>query len=436
MDVSRRSFIQLVGGSVLVASPMAQAFDAEIFRSNYTGKLPINQHMTNETSAQFSVLTYGKMPYVYKVFDERDSEIPVTIWDSEKRKNYPWGIDKLIVHNLKSKEKYRLRIIDKNDGSIIDERFFRNLQIATKKSLRFALISCSCDFFHYQNKHIWSHLFDNRPDMIFHIGDTCYADLASDGSDFDLWRRYCETRRTLSHFRQSNLVPTLAVWDDHDFGHNNANKYFRSKKLTRRLFHLFFGSKDIKGFKNTVGVGSVFTGFGQRFFFMDGRSYRDEPFAHKGMMWGDPQQENLLDMLSQSSEPSWIFSGSQFFSGYKHEESFQNHFFNNLVDFTRKLSKISAPVAFGSGDVHFSEIMGVEPRVLGYKTYEFTSSSMHSFNFPHTVFYRNPRRERSTWRQNFTLIKSTAKDHGLDLSSFAVGIFGKNLFYHEGSIRR
>lgn len=438
METTRREFFGLLGGTILSASSLAETLeieDAEIFQSYFTGDIPISQHMTNETSAQFSVLTEGALPYIYQAYDPQGRKLAVEMWDHEKRKDSPWAIDKLIVQNLSSGIQYRLRVIDKDRGTILDERFFKNLPVTRKKTLQFALISCACDVYHYQSRKIWNHLFDHQPEMIFLVGDACYADLGADGTERDVWRRHSETRRTLNHFRQSRLIPTLAVWDDHDYGHNNSDKHYRNKKMSQRCFHLFFGSKDVEGFKNTLGVGSVFSGFGQRFFFMDGRFFRDTP-GTGGMMWGGEQQELFFDLIARNDRPSWIFNGSQFFGNYKKEESFQNHYFKNLIEIIRKLSKVSAPVVFGSGDIHFSEVMGIEHRLLGYKTYEFTSSCMHSFNYPATWIYRNPRRETATWRQNFMIIKSSAIKEGLKISSYATGLFGKDLFYHDGIVLR
>ncbi|WII73299.1 phosphodiesterase [Bdellovibrio sp. 22V] len=435
MDSSRRHFLKIAGTAALTSLPGLSSAWEELLTSYYTGHVAVNQHMTNETSAQFSVLTPGKLPYAYRVFDPHGKELPVEMYDHDKLKSYGWGIDKLIVRNLQSDTKYRLRIIDKDRGTVIDERFFKNL-ILNRASAKFALISCACDAYFFQNKNMWHRLFDDRPEVIMLLGDACYADLGTDGSEFDIWRRYCETRRTLSHFKQSNLVPTLAVWDDHDYGQDNADRYYKNKKMAKRCFELFFGSREVTGYKKTVGVGSVFTGFGQRFFFMDDRTFRDPKNTSGGMMWGGEQQEMVLDLISKSSKPTWIMNGSQFFGNYMTDESFQKNFFKNLVDVTRKLSKMEAPVLFASGDIHFSEVMRIEPRVLGYKTFEFTSSAMHSFNFPTTWFLKNPRRVAHTWKHNFVMMHSKVIKGGLKTSCYATGRFGRNLFYHEGSVIR
>lgn len=429
METSRRQFLHLLGGA------FAGSLFVPSWSEAYTGHIPICQHMTNETSAQFSVLTDGPFPYIYQCYDWQGQALPVEIWEHEKRNNFQWAIDKLIVKSLKSGGRYRLRIIAKDTGRTLDERFFRNAWIRSRNSLKFALISCSHDFYHFQNRNMWNHVANNQPDMVFLLGDNCYADFAVDGSEFDLWRRYCETRRALNHFRQSFLIPTLAVWDDHDYGRNNANKSYKNKVMAQRCFHMFFGSADVDGYKNTFGVGSLFSGFGQNFYFMDSRFFRDFP-GQGGFMWGENQQELLLENLRHSSKPSWIFNGGQFFGNYRGQESFLKDYFRNFSDLHRKLAHVEAPVIFGSGDVHFSEIMKIEPQVLGYKTFELTSSAIHSFNPPFSLLIKNPRRLTGSWKQNFMIVKSQVRDAGLDIKTHGIGRNGKNLFYYEGAVHR
>lgn len=401
----------------------------------YTGDIPVCQHMTNVDSAQFSVLIKGHAPYYYQVLDWQGHSLSVEMWDHEKYKDSIWGIDKLIVRGLKSGGHYRLRVIDRVTGSLLDERLFKNLPLNQKKQLRFAMVSCSDDRFLFQNKHMWNLLFDEQPEMIFLIGDNCYVDCGSEGSDSYIWKRYAETRMALNHFRQSFLIPTLAIWDDHDYGHDNANKHFKNKVMALRTFKLFYGSQDVEGYKNTLGTGSILTGFGQRFCFLDDRYFRDVP-EQGGYMWGREQQELVLEILGQNDKPTWLLNGSQYYGPYPSEESFLKDYYKNLVDLNRQLSKISAPIVFGSGDVHFSEVMQIDSKILGYRTFEFTSSSIHSANPPYSLFLKNPRRVATCWQHNFMIITSEALPQGLQISAYAIGRFGRPLLACQGTVHR
>jgi hypothetical protein len=122
---------------------------------------------------------------------------------------------------------------------------------------------------------------------------------------------------------------------------------------------------------------------------MDDRSFRD-PQTEKASYWGNRQKEWLLAKLGESKTPAWIVNGNQFFGGYLKKESFEHNYRADFRHFVDSLKNTEAPVAFASGDVHFSEVMKLEKALLGYSTYEFTSSSMHSYS--HNGQRKNPRR--------------------------------------------
>lgn len=436
MNTSRRQFLENTGKALLLTHLPTPSWAGTDYQSDlYTGRVPVLQNMTNEISAQFTILTTGRNPYAYRVKDSQGRDLPIKKWDEEFRKDSPYGIDKLLAENLKADLLYRLQIIDKDRGTVLDERLFKSLPLNRKKSLRFAMISCSCDIYHFQNANMWDRLFAELPEMVFCLGDSCYADLLSDGSPADIWRRHCETRMTLAHFRQPRLIPTLAIWDDHDYGKNDQNKNYVHKNMAKRTFECFFGSLPVAGLRRGHGVGMILTGFGQRFFLMDDRFYRDEPRCG-GMMWGSDQQEKMLSLLGENNKPAWLMNGSQFFSQYQGNESFQRDYLKNLSDLTSKLRRIEAPVVFASGDVHFSEVLKIEPQLLGYRTFEFTSSAMHSFNYPVAWYLKNSRRVAHTWKHNFMIMKATARESSLQTDCFCVGRWGGHLLSHQGVIQR
>ncbi|MFV8257292.1 alkaline phosphatase D family protein [Bdellovibrio bacteriovorus] len=438
MSTSRREFLGNATKSMLIYTslPAGLALAGNEYQSDlYTGKVPICQNMTNEISAQFTILTEGKNPYAYRVKDSQGRDLPVRKWDEEHRKHSGYGIDKLIAEKLQADQLYRLQVIDKDRGTVLDERIFKSLPLNRKTNLRFAMISCSCDIYHSQNSNMWDRMFAELPELVFVLGDSVYCDLGSDGTEKDLWRRHCETRMTLAHFRQPRLIPTLATWDDHDYGRNNENRHYAMKHVSRRIFECFFGSTPVAGYRKGHGVGSVLTGFGQRFFLMDDRFFRDEPRTG-GMMWGSDQQEWLLQTLGENEKPAWLMNGSQYFSSYIGNDSFQKEYMRNLSDLTGKLRRLEAPVVFASGDVHFSEVLKIEPQLLGYRTFEFTSSAMHSINYPTAWYMRNPRRLTHTWKHNFMIMKTETIKNGISTDLYCLGRTGKMLISHAGTVQR
>lgn len=437
MKTSRRGFLQLSASSIIGYSALNSPLFSGIAEaaSGFTGRIPICQHMTNSHSTQITVLTEVGNPYAYKVSDSQGRPVPCQVWDHDMRKSYHQGIDKLYVSGLEPDQKYYFQVIDKDRGTVLDERVFKSIKLSSKNNIRFALASCACDFYATHARIMWDHLFAQKPDFIFLVGDAVYADFRCPTTEVDIWRRYCETRSRLRHFRQPNLIPTLAVWDDHDYGRDNMCKSFKYKNCSKRVFELFFGSRNTDGFKNTMGVGSQFNAFGQRFFFLDDRYFRDEKQCG-GMMWGYEQQEQFFENICQSSKPAWIFNGSQFFGNYFKQESFLQDFGKNFTDVLAKLRQCDAPVVFGSGDVHFSEVMSVNPKYLGYRTYEYTSSAIHSLNLPLKWLYRNPRREAFTWHHNFLIIDSKASSNGFKIKAKAINARNSIAFSHEATVTR
>lgn len=436
MQTSRRGFLKLTANSLIGYSALSSPLFSGLAwaAKGYTGQIPICQHMTNAHSTQITVLIDRSKSYAYRVHDTQGRSFPIQIWDHELRNYFHQGIDKLWIDGLQPGQTYYFQVLDKHSGAVLDERVFHSLSLGTGKSLKFALASCAHDFYITHARVIWDYLFSEKPEMIFLIGDSVYADFNSDSTEQDIWRRYCQTRARLRHFIQPNLIPTLTTWDDHDYGKNNACKSFPNKMASRRIFDLFWGSRETEGLRKTKGVGFEFIARGQRFCFMDDRYYRDEPRCG-GTMWGHEQQESMVSCLN-NKKPTWILNGSQFFGHYSHQDSFLVDYSKNFTQILHELARCEAPVVFASGDVHFSEVLKIEPQLLGYRTYEYTSSAIHSLNFPANLIYKNSRREQFTWHHNFQIIKSTAIRDGLAISTRAIGARHEILFEHQATVTR
>ncbi len=409
MKISRRDFLQdtlvtSVGAAVLINDPLTTSLLSTGPNGAYRGTLPIMQGLTTKTTSQFVILTPSAQHYGYAIVDDKGTTYPVRITNRETRSFSDWGIEKILVSNLKINTNYNLKVINPTSGLPVDERNFRSLDTDLKKP-NLTIASCMKDQKVREREEMWDNLAATRPDMVFLIGDTCYSDNNNDGSDADYWRRYCETRTLLSHFRQKNLTPTLAVWDDHDFAGNNADGTFARKEMTKHLFKLFWDNEPqenvlVKG----PGVSQIFTAFGQRFFMMDSRYYRS-PRTQQNypVQWGNEQETFLFSNMSKSKSPVWLMNGSQFFGGYLKKDAFEFWHLENFKNVCRELSKQEAPVIFASGDVHFTEYMQIEPEILGYPTFEIVSSAIHST----TIFFnhrrhKNPRRICADSSNQFT----------------------------------
>ena len=143
-----------------------------------------------------------------------------------------------------------------------------------------------------------------------------------------------------------------------------------------------------------------------------------------------------MNDLSQDSTPSWIFNGNQFFRGAPDDVTFiESLAYNHKAEyksFCEGLKSITAPVVFGSGDVHLSEVMQISEETIGYKSYEFTSSSMHSYTGAKPWANSLRLEGMACIEFNFMVIESKAifknNQHGLGIQIQAVGL-AKKLYF-------
>ncbi len=445
MTIDRRDFLvrtaQAAGfltiGRIAEADEVKKFEDTSFSADEYQGLLPIAQCMTDATSALFVIMLPKGNNYSVKAFGKNRTELGINFLRLEIRSHNKWAVQQIRVENLNLSEEYTLQVLDGKSGKVVDERIFKALN-PYKPSAKYAVASCMNDWFSGLRVDMWQAMAATNPDFILIAGDSVYADFSnSDRDEKGYWERWTVSRERLAIFRMKKLIPIFSTWDDHDFGLNNANKNFKQKNLTKDIFGLFWGDQSTASLSLGPGVSKVLNVAGQRIFLMDDRFFRDED--GRGSHWGVEQENFLISEIAKSKAPAFIWNGSQFFGGYLGKESYEGNHPQSLKQIIRELRKLDAPVAFGSGDVHFSETMLLEPDLLGYKSLEFTSSAIHSFAFPGMWFRKkNSRRRASTSSPNFLLVESS-----YDLTSTHWRIkaqsIGRNkavLFRHEQVIRR
>ncbi len=413
MQLSRRKMLlgsaQLIGAIGVAALPIP-TFSGELEPKedySYRGAFAVLQGMTNSNSSQFTILFPKNKKLNYQVHDSAGNSYAIDINRREVRTFSNFGIEKIFVTGLKVGQEYILRIQD-DLGKEKDERRFKALD-TLKKNPRVVIASCMKDIYVDQREEMWEAVAETKADLIILNGDTCYAD--KDNSDLDekgFWRRYTETRSLLAHFRLKNLTPTVAIWDDHDYGMNNGNVTWSKKDMVKEIFEIFWDSESVPEIKHGPGMSMIISVFGQRFCMMDGRYFKDPKDVTNGKYWGADQEEFLFEEIEKGKQPTWILNGTLFFGGYLSWESLEWEHEKNFKEILSRLKKIDAPVCFVSGDVHFSEIMEIEEKILGYKTHEFVSSSIHSSTFPFLhLRAKNPRRLSATSTHNFMVFDTS-----------------------------
>ena len=425
------------------------------------GWVSVFQTFTSDRETSINILRPRLTPLAYHIEEDQGA----VTWKSQNKQkviqtisgpHIHWKVDRIHIKNLDPQKSYRLVIVNKRFKKVIDWRRFKSLDIH-KKWVRFIVGSCLSDshaFEHIRSK-IWDQMLTHKADFLMLLGDQVYVDdfdfvPRKKAKEFDLWTRYIDSFRKIPLFQNRNLIPILAVWDDHDYGSNNADKNFPSKKAALKVFSAFFGGEPIKEVyetrKNKEGVYFGFKGFGQKFLLMDDRYFRESNKKKKYGQWGEVQHQWFQQQLKDSKTPVWLANGGQFFvkakfiplkNGFKKQinESFTDDQASHFKNLIKDIKEISRPVVFLSGDSHHSEINPIEKEILGYKTYEITSSPIHSF------IYRNKKGQKDLPQtpspivkikeHNYIVIDSQISEKNMDFEVFSLGVKQKKPFFQR-----
>lgn len=291
----------------------------------------------------------------------------------------------LIISNLVVHEVYTL-IVKNDQGEELDKRRFKTLEVH-KNEAACALISCAHDRHKDIQEKMWKAVERAKPDVLFLLGDNVYVDahesLPTSGIiDVDhIWHRYIQMRNLFYLYKLPFLIPTFAIWDDHDTGTNDSYKDSPLIKEAAEIFDVAFPRHPIEAMLNrTYGTGFHLKLFGLEIMMMDSHSFRTLKNDPKPTHWGENQEKYMEEVLQKTQVPVWIMNGNQFFGAYrKIKESYELVHRDNFNDwFLKKVEASPKPVLLTSGDIHYSEIQRIEPEVVGYPLYEITSSSIHS----------------------------------------------------------
>lgn len=407
---------------------------------------PIMQGITTSSTTQIVLLLPKHEKFAIELEDGFTGTLqPVISDESVTREFSKVVVRKIRFAGLELKKTYLLKV--KTENGIVDFRALQSVDLKSK-TVKFAVVSCLDDAFMAEQSAMWKQVIDQKPDYLFMIGDNVYADRKngvnnSPASPRQLWERYVETRHTLDFFFAKELIPVLAVWDDHDYGMSDGNKTYEYKKESREIFETFFAQDAVLGiWSRGPGVSGWLNAFEQNFVFVDDRSFRtpnegsgDEEETH----WGSEQEKWVLAKLKESTQPSWIIQGDQFFGAYAPFESYERNHPQSFKKIMKQLGEDKEPVVFISGDRHLIEYMKIEKAVLGYPTYELTTSALHAKVHPENWKEKhNPRRMAGSGsHQNFAVIESeaiSAKDLRFHLSGFGNG--DASLFKYTHQVTR
>jgi alkaline phosphatase D len=260
-----------------------------------------------------------------------------------------------------------------------------------------------------QDPYIFRTMSSMTTDFMLWMGDNIYLRGSDWGSKAGIRYRYSYQRKNAELSALLASRPNYAIWDDHDFGPNDADRSFDLNRESQEVFREYWGNQ-VYGSAKGEGVYGSFSWSDCDFFLMDDRSFR-APNAMKDSLNGKPNCEKeffgeeqlrwLKDkLLSSTATFKFIVVGNQVLNPIAQKEHMRDYpcEFYSLISFITTY-RING-VVFLSGDRHFSEVIGWQPKG-GYKLYDFTISPLTSkaHKVP-DIELKNP------WREPETLIES------------------------------
>jgi alkaline phosphatase D len=276
-----------------------------------------------------------------------------------------------------------------------------------------------------------------KPDLMIWAGDNLYFQKPDELDPASMATRYRRQRTFAPLQKLLTAVPQLAIWDDHDYGPNDADMSYVMKGESLNLFRRYwanpsYGLPDVPGIFGRARWGDV------EIFLLDDRWYRSANHAIDGpdkVMFGAQQLAWLRNALIHSSAPiKLVVNGSQLWNRANRFEGW-NHFAAEQRAFAAWLDAQGIDgLLFLSGDRHFSELLKVD-RAGNYPLYEFTSSPLTSRPYanPDAAERRNPDLVPGTLatQRQFGMIRVTGPGNDRRIALESYDTKGLLLWRHE-----
>ncbi|MCG8326037.1 MAG: alkaline phosphatase family protein [Chitinophagales bacterium] len=264
------------------------------------------------------------------------------------------------------------------------------------------------------------------PDLFIYLGDNIYGDTRN----MDTLRAKYNKLGAKPEFQNlSNQTKILSVWDDHDFGENDAGRHYPFKEASKEIFMDFWkvpANSDRRQHEGIYGV-EYFENGGKKIqvVLLDTRTFRDDlihrtpedSIIHKNdyipnqnqdsTFLGETQWQWLEQQFLTPADIRIIASSNQFSHEYNGWESWTNvpHEQQKMISLIKKTK--ANGVIFISGDVHWGEISKM-PVEASYPIYDVTSSGITQ-----TWDIIEPNKNRvgpAIAQNNIGLIEITTKD--------------------------
>jgi alkaline phosphatase D len=239
---------------------------------------------------------------------------------------------------------------------------------------------------------IWDTITNQDPEVWVWLGDIVYSE---NGSMKDLSKKYALQKQLPAYKKLEENTTILGVWDDHDFGENDAGASFSKKKESRKLLFDFLEiPKNHPAQEREGAYQSYCFGRGAQkvcLYLLDVRYFKEDYVKdsrsnqrykkNDGLLLGADQWSWLEKELSANDATINLFAGGiQLLSAEHPYEKWANfplaqkRFFEILTKYS-----IQTPI-YLSGDRHIAEASSQEIKP-NYWIYDITSSGLtHSYD--------------------------------------------------------
>ncbi len=242
---------------------------------------------------------------------------------------------------------------------------------------------------------------EQKPAAFIFLGDNIYGD--TDNMD-TLRNKYTRWMAQPDFKKLYGSTTLFATWDDHDFGRNDAGKWYPYKKESKEIFMEFFKEPANSERRKHDGIYKTeYIRAGEKtiqVLLLDVRTFRSDVLLYDtadklprdhyfytpdykphvstdSTLLGEEQWKWLEGELKKPADLRLICSGSQFAIEYNGYEAWANfpHEQKKMLQLIK--STKANGVLFLTGDVHYAEISRLEEPGL-YPIYDVTASGITS----------------------------------------------------------
>lgn len=241
----------------------------------------------------------------------------------------------------------------------------------------------------YEDVPAFNAIVANKPDIFVWLGDMVYGD-TEDMSV--LKKKYDQLKGKPEYQKLINTMPVIGVWDDHDYGVNDGNKYYPKKDESKQLALDFldapktdlrydhdglYSSYTLKSNKKRIKIILLDTRYFQDSLERDTKT-RNKYLPNKtGDILGEKQWQWLEKELTDSKTDLYVIgSGIQFTDKDHYYEKWEN-FPSAKARMLKLLKKANPkPLLIISGDRHMAEISKMDVTGLSHPLIDFTASGL------------------------------------------------------------